>query len=148
MRLINPREQRQTFAANGRRRWVRGCLRDDRGSSAVELAILFPAILLLTFASIQVATWFLARDVALNAAQEAVTAQRGYKAPDGAGEARASNFLSQAGDWLVDPHVTVVRNGDDVHATVTGSSVPFLFRLDVSQTAHGRVERFTTDTEP
>jgi hypothetical protein len=133
--------------AGGLRAW-RDWLADDRGSSAVELAILFPAIILLTFAAVQVASWFLARDVALNAAQQAVTAQRGYNAPDGVGVARANDFLAQAGDWLVHPHVTVVRNGDDVQATVTGGSLPFVISWDVSQTAHGRVERFTTDVAP
>jgi len=129
-------------------RRLRARLADDRGSSALELAILWPAILVLTFASVQVACWFLARDVALNAAQEAVTGQRGYNAPAGAGAARANNFLAQAGDWLVNPQVSVVRNGDDVQATVTGSSLPFVFSWGVSQTAHGRVERFTTDVQP
>jgi hypothetical protein len=114
----------------------------------VELAILFPAVLLLLFASIQVAVWFLARDVALNAAQEAVTAQRGYNAPEGAGAARANDFLAQTGDWLVKPQVSVARNGDDVQATVTGTSLRFVFTFAVSQTAHGRVERFSTDTQP
>src|SRR5262245_14311076 len=110
--------------ATGRSQRLHVRLADDRGSSAVELAILFPAILVLTFASIQVASWFLARDVALNAAQEAVTAQRGYNAADGAGAARANNFLAHAGEWLANPRVTVVRNGDDVQATVTGNSLP------------------------
>ncbi|HKT00084.1 MAG TPA: TadE family protein [Rugosimonospora sp.] len=114
----------------------------------MELAILFPAIILLTFAAIQVATWFLARDVALNAAQQAVTAQRGYNAPDGVGVTRANDFLAQAGGWLVNPQVRVTRNGDDVQATVTGTSIPFVLTWGVSQTAHGRVERFTTDVAP
>ena len=113
----------------------------------MELAILFPAILLLLFASVQVAVWFLARSVALAAAQEAVTAQRAYNAQDGAGQARAAAFLARAGDWLVDPRVTVQRSGDDVTATVTGRSLPFVRTFTVSQTAHGRVERFTTEND-
>lgn len=121
---------------------------DDRGSAAVELAVAAPAILLLLFASIQVAIWFLARDVALNAAEQAVTAQRGYNAADGVGQARANTFLAQAGDWLVNPQVTVVRNGDDVQATVTGTSLRFVLAFGVSQTAHGKVEHFTTGNQP
>ena len=39
----------------------------DRGSSPVELAILWPAILLLIFGSVQIATYFTARTVALSA---------------------------------------------------------------------------------
>ena len=120
----------------------------DRGSAAVELAILFPVVLLLLFASIQAAAWFLARTVAMTAAQEAVTAERAYNAPGGAGQARAARFLNGAGDWLVGPKVTVVRNGDDVSATVTGRSLRFVLAIDVSQTAHGRVERFSTEERP
>ena len=49
---------------------VRRLLRADRGSSAVELAILAPALLLLTMIIIQFALWFQARQAALAAAQE------------------------------------------------------------------------------
>jgi Flp pilus assembly protein TadG len=127
---------------------MRRRLRSDRGSAAVELAILFPAVLLLLFASIQTAAWFLARNVAISAAQEAVTAERAYNAPNGAGQARAAKFLDSAGDWLVGPRVTVVRDGDDVSATVTGRSLRFVLAFDVSQTAHGRVERFSSEERP
>jgi Flp pilus assembly protein TadG len=49
---------------------VRGLLRADRGASAVELAILAPALLVLTVIVIQFALWFQARQAALAAAQE------------------------------------------------------------------------------
>jgi Flp pilus assembly protein TadG len=49
---------------------VRRLLRADRGSSAVELAILAPALLVLTMVVIQFALWFQARQAALAAAQE------------------------------------------------------------------------------
>jgi Flp pilus assembly protein TadG len=147
MPALRTRGRRGSPQAPGEPRRPRAHL-DDRGSSALELAILFPAILVLLFSSIQVAMWFLARDIALNAAQEAVTAQRGYDAPDGAGTARANSFLARTSGWLVNPQITVTRDGDDVRATVTGTSLPFLMTLTVSQTAHGRVERFTTDVQP
>jgi hypothetical protein len=54
----------------GRLAAVRGLLRADRGSSAVELAILAPALLILTMIVIQFALWFQARQAALAAAQE------------------------------------------------------------------------------
>lgn len=107
-----------------------------------------PTVLLLLFAGIQVAAYFLARDIALSAAQEAVTAQRGYDAPDGAGATRANDFLARTNGWLLNPNVDVTVNGDDVQATVTGTSIPWVFRFNVSQTAHGRVERFSTDAQP
>lgn len=49
---------------------IRRLLRADRGSSAIELAILAPALLLLTMVIIQFALWFQARQAALAAAQE------------------------------------------------------------------------------
>src|SRR5579875_1149649 len=56
--------------SGGRLAAVRRLLRADRGSSAVELAILAPALLLLTMIIIQFALWFQARQAALAAAQE------------------------------------------------------------------------------
>jgi hypothetical protein len=106
-----------------------------------------PAILLLLFASLQVAAWFVARATAMNAAQAAVTAQRGYDAPAGVGEEKADEFLAAAGDWLVDSDVTVNPGPVDVTATVTGEAlhlVPFM-TFHVRQQAHGTVERFTPE---
>jgi Flp pilus assembly protein TadG len=66
-RRAHPRAAR---ARTGRLAAVRGLLRADRGSSAVELAILAPALLVLTMIVIQFALWFQARQAALAAAQE------------------------------------------------------------------------------
>lgn len=131
-------------------RWA-GWVGRDRGASPVELAILLPAILLLLFASIQVAAVFLARAVALNAAQLGTTAQRAYDAPTGAGQSRARDFLARSGDWLGQPQVTVVQDGTQVTTTVQGTALSLVpgFSFEVSQRAHGTVERFTTsDGEP
>src|SRR5690606_8607282 len=94
----------------GRRRWGTRCWGTrrraprwrDRGAAPIELAIVWPAILLLVFGAVQVATYFTARTVALSAAQVGVTAARGYDATDADGRDRAEAFLAQAGDWLVD----------------------------------------------
>ncbi|MDG4827835.1 pilus assembly protein [Solwaraspora sp. WMMD1047] len=124
------------------------CHGRDRGANPVELAILMPAILVLLFGSIQTAAWFLARTTAMHAAQQAVNAQRAYQAPAGVGETQAESFLDQAGDWLVDWDVAVTVSPDtaEVSATVEGEAltiIPFLPMPDISQTAHGTVERFT-----
>lgn len=71
---------------------LRRLLRDDRGSSAIELAILAPALLILTMIIIQFALWFQARQVALAAAQE------------GAREARELSVTKSTGSW--EPQVT------------------------------------------
>lgn len=119
----------------------------DRGASPVELAILLPAILLLLFASIQVAAVFLARAVALNAAQSATNAERSYNAAPGVGRARAYDFLSRSGDWLGGAEVSVTRDGTEVTTVVRGRALSLVpgMTFAVDQRAHGTVERFTTE---
>ncbi|MET8229473.1 TadE/TadG family type IV pilus assembly protein [Micromonospora sp. NPDC005298] len=122
----------------------------ERGANPVELAVMMPVILVLLFGSIQVATVFLARSTALNAAQSGVNAQRVQQAEDGAGVARATQFLVNAGGWLVGwdtPGPTCVTTDADteVTCTVTGRSLSVIPGVDfaVQQTAHGTVERVT-----
>ncbi|WP_433393924.1 TadE/TadG family type IV pilus assembly protein [Micromonospora sp. KLBMP9576] len=121
----------------------------DRGANPVELAVLLPVILVLLFASIQTAAWFVARASALNAAQSAVNAQRLHQAPPGAGEARATRFLRAAGGWLVgweDPGPSCQTTTTEVTCTVGGRSLSVVpgVSFPVRQTAHGTVERWTT----
>jgi Flp pilus assembly protein TadG len=131
--------RRRLAAASGR----------DRGATPVELAIAFPAILILTFASIQVGAWFLARAVALNAAQVAVSSTRTLNgASPEAGEGQASDFIADTGGWLVGWDVQVSRDDEQVTATVTGNVVSVIPGIDwaVSQTARGPVERFVEES--
>ncbi|MEU7931645.1 TadE/TadG family type IV pilus assembly protein [Micromonospora echinofusca] len=121
----------------------------DRGANPVELAVAMPAILLLLFASIQTAAWFVARSTALNAAQSGVNAQRLHQAPAGAGEARAVRFLRASGGWLVgweDPAPSCLTAASEVTCTVRGRSLSVVpgVSFPVRQTAHGTVERWTT----
>ncbi|MFJ6196708.1 TadE family protein [Micromonospora sp. NPDC092111] len=118
----------------------------DRGANPVELAVVMPAVLVLLFASVQVAVWFVARSTALNAAQSGVNAQRVLQAPAGAGEARANRFLRTAGDWLVGARTQCAATATQVTCTVTGRSLTVVpgVRFQVRQTAHGTAERWTT----
>lgn len=68
----------------GRLAAIRRLLRADRGSSAVELAILAPALLVLTMIVIQFALWFQARQAALAAAQEGARDARVLSVSDSA----------------------------------------------------------------
>lgn len=120
----------------------------DQGASPVELAILFPVIMLLLFGSIQVATVFLARAVALNAAQVGVNSTRVLDGvSETEGEARARRFIDRAGDWLAPTRVVVDKGEVEVRATVTGRALSLIPGLDitVSQSARGPRERFTED---
>lgn len=122
--------------------------RRDRGAAPIELAILWPAILLLIFGGVQVATYFTARTVALSAAQIGVGTARQYDGTDAEGKAAAEAYLEQAGDWLVGWQVQdPVRDEDagEVSVTVTGDALSLVPGLswEIEQTAHGTIERFT-----
>ena len=121
-------------------------LAPDRGGSPVELAIIFPALLLLIFGAVQAATYFAARTVALTAAQTAVTVERMYDAEVGDGRAAAEDFLAGAGDWLTEVEVSdPVYTADGVSYTVSGEALSLIpgTTWRVSQSAHGTLERFT-----
>ncbi|MBM7491893.1 Flp pilus assembly protein TadG [Micromonospora luteifusca] len=143
-RATYPRWHRTVSAA--RRRLAGGDR--ERGANPVELAVLMPLILVLLFASVQIAAVFLARSTALNAAQSGVNAQRPYQARNGAGVDRATRFLNAAGGWLVGwqtTRPTCAIDDTDVTCTVRGRSLSVIPGVDfaVQQTAHGTVERLT-----
>ena len=128
-----------------------GC--GDRGSATLEIAILAPAILLLTFAVVQAGLWFYARALALAAAQEGVTAARAYRAAPSAGPARAQAFLrEQAGDSLSDTTVSSAGTTTTlVRIQVTGRSLSVLPGIPgpaVAQSAQAQRERFTLGGTP
>lgn len=133
-------------------RWLRGAARGtragrDRGSApVVELAVLWPVVVLLVFGSVQVTTYFTARTVALHAAQIAAAAERQYDATPGAGQEQAEQYLARSGDWLVDAEVdTPVRTDEEVFVTVRGEALSVVpgVTWEIEQTARGTVERFT-----
>ncbi|MFF7415688.1 TadE/TadG family type IV pilus assembly protein [Streptomyces lydicus] len=126
--------------------------RQDRGDASVQMALVMPAVLLLTLAVVQAGLWLVARGIALTAAREGVSAARTYRADPGDGADRAHAVLGRtAGDLL---QATTVRSstsgGERVHVEVSGrtlSLIPGLAGLRISQSANGTVERFTTPGE-
>ncbi|AEV86776.1 hypothetical protein ACWT_5758 [Actinoplanes sp. SE50] len=109
------------------------------------MVVIIPTALLLLFLSLQVAMWSYARSIALTAAQEGLTAARGYNSSAAAGTARAQDFITRAGgDSLTGARVSVTRTATQASVTVTGSSLSLVpgLRFRVSQTATGPVERF------
>jgi hypothetical protein len=116
------------------------------------MAILWPAIVLALFASVQIATYFTARSLALTAAQAAVTAERQLGAHPGAGKARAQRLLAGAGDWLTPPDSAnsvgePVYTGTGVSYTVRGRAISLVpgVSWEIEQTAHGTLEQFTVN---
>src|SRR5438105_319317 len=79
----------------------------DRGASAIELAIVAPALLLLIFVMIQVGLWLYARNVAQQSAREGVSYLRnvidGAAAASAmsAAEIKARNYAVAVGDGTI-----------------------------------------------
>lgn len=119
----------------------------DRGESSIQMAIIFPFVILVTIAVVQAAMWVHARNIALTAAREGVAAARTYQAPEGAGAGRARETLDRiAGSSL--NQSTVSTSGSttaEVRVTVTGnapSMIPGIAGLSVSQSAGAPRERW------
>lgn len=131
--------------------------RADGGASALELAILAPALLFLIFFMIQAALWLYGRNVALQAAREGVSQLRLVQATEDIGAARdrarasAERFAGVVGgNTLLDPAATTgydENNSGQVRITVTGHTVSLMpgVTLHVTQTATGEIERFEPD---
>ncbi|MER8009695.1 TadE family protein [Streptomyces sp. NPDC094149] len=124
------------------RRW-----RDDRGDTAIQMAIIFPFVLLATVAVIQASMWYYARQIALTAAREGLTAARAYQSSPADGAVQARNVLGRtAGDSLSGYSVSASSNGQRVQVQVSGtamSMIPGISGLQVTQSASGPVERWT-----
>ncbi|MGW6216467.1 TadE/TadG family type IV pilus assembly protein [Streptomyces sp. NPDC055109] len=131
--------------------WEERCLRDDRGDTSIQMAIVFPFVLLATIAVVQASMWFYARQIALTAAREGLTAARAYQSGPADGRARAASVLGRsAGDSLVGYSVAAGSDGQRVRVQVSGtalSMIPGLPGLHVSQSASGPVERWTVPGE-
>lgn len=125
----------------------------DRGSSAVELAILAPLLIMMTMLIIQFAIWFDARHAALAAAQagdriareEAATTQTW--ASDS--ETEADNYFHALDTSVISLINTPVaqRTGDNqVAVTVTGKLNGVIpIPMTISVTVSGPVECFRTE---
>ncbi|WP_448060640.1 TadE family protein [Cellulomonas hominis] len=119
----------------------------------MEIAILFPVLLLVIITIVQYGLWFHARSIALAAAQEGVTAARLYQADRASGPERARGFVDAHGsDSLTEVVATSTTPGpDQIGVQVTGralSILPGVPGLTVTQTAEGSLERFTTAGGP
>ncbi|MFI0242571.1 TadE family protein [Streptomyces sp. NPDC016845] len=125
---------------------------DDRGSSPIQYAVLFPVVLALTFLLIQGVLWAYARNLAYIAARSGVGAGRLYEASPATGAARAHKTLEDlAGNLLT--HASVSSAGssrDTLRIRVTGQALTMLpgYHLTVAATMTGPVEDWTTPGAP
>ncbi|WP_369383255.1 TadE/TadG family type IV pilus assembly protein [Streptomyces sp. cg36] len=121
--------------------------RDDRGDTSIQIAIVFPFVLLATLAVIQASMWYYARQIALTAAREGLTAARSYQSTPADGAAQARHVLERtAGDSLRGYSVAASSDGQRVRIRVSGtalSMIPGVPGLHIRQSASGPVERWT-----
>lgn len=131
--------------------WQKNRWSDDRGDTSIQMAIIFPFVLLATVAVIQASMWFYARQIALTAAREGLTAARSYQSSPADGAARTREVLARtAGDSLVGYSISAGSDGQRVRVQVSGtamSMIPGISGLQVTQSASGPVERWTGPDE-
>src|SRR5436853_75461 len=79
----------------------RGGRGDDRGSSTVEVAILFPIIVVLLLAGPQLAMWYFARQAAEAAGAAGARAASVDRAPAGSGASAGEDYLRRLGTGTI-----------------------------------------------
>ena len=122
-------------------------LRGERGSASLELAVVFPVVLLLVFTIVQAGIYFHARTLAITAAQEGLRAASTVTGAADEGQDQAASFLTRAADgWITNPTINAQRTPTTATVTVTGRAIsllPGVPGLPIHQEATGPVERPT-----
>ena len=123
-------------------------LHGDTGVTTSQAAILFPAVLFWLMLVVQYGLWWHAKQVANEAAAEAVDAAQLPRASEADGDAAARRFLVQTGN-LTDITVVVDRTPALVTAEVKGRAPQLVPGFDWSVTARtqGPVERFIPEPQ-
>ena len=125
-----------------------GRFRSERGMTTIQVAILFPAVLLWLMLIVQYGLWWHAKQVANAAAAEAVDAAQVSDGSAAEGEAAASGYLAQSGN-LGNVTVTVDRQPTVVVAEVRGDAPQLVpgFSWSVTARSEAPVERFIPEPE-
>ncbi|MGH2728819.1 MAG: TadE family protein [Actinomycetota bacterium] len=94
--------------------------RSERGTAALELAIVAPVLMVLVLGIVQFGLWYHAEHVARTAAVEAARLAAAEDGTESGAEARASDVLSAGlGHAAEEPAVDVTIGSDTVRAQVT-----------------------------
>jgi Flp pilus assembly protein TadG len=127
---------------------MRQRLRDERGMSTVQVAILFPAVLIWLMLIVQYGLWWHAKQVANAAASEGVEAAQVGGASESDGEAAVAKYLAEAGN-LDNVTVTVDRQAEVVIVEVRGEAPQLVPGISWSVAARSTepVERFIPEGE-
>jgi len=122
----------------------------DRGASAVELAILAPALIFVSLLIVQFAIWFDARHAALAAAQQGDLVAREDAATNpggwqGLAQNAATSYYKGLNTSLISGVTAQTAQGQNgtVSVTVSGKMTG-IWPLTISETVSGPVECFRT----
>lgn len=123
-------------------------VRDERGMTTIQVAILFPVILFWLMLIVQYGLWWHAKQVANAAAAEAVDAAQVSTGSARDGEDAAASYLAQSGN-LDNITVTVSREPTVVTVEVRGDAPQLVpgFAWSVTARSTAPVERFIPEPE-
>ena len=123
-------------------------VRDERGMTTIQVAILFPVVLFWIMLIVQYGLWWHAKQVANAAAAEAVDAAQVSTGSARDGEDAAASYLAQSGN-LDNITVTVSREPTVVTVEVRGDAPQLVpgFAWPVTARSTAPVERFIPEPE-
>lgn len=130
---------------------MRSRVRGERGTSAIELVLYTPLLMITMIITIQFSLTYLAKQSASAAAREAARVARVTGDPAQGRTKGMTSAASLGRGVLTGSQVTVVRVGDSMRATVSGRGkqlLPFVPSPRVEETSQGRIEQYETDTAP
>ena len=123
-------------------------VRDERGMTTIQVAILFPVVLFWIMLIVQYGLWWHAKQVANAAAAEAVDAAQVSTGSARDGEDAAASYLAQSGNL---DNITVTVSREPTVVTVEGrGDAPQLvpgFAWSVTARSTAPVERFIPEPE-
>ena len=127
---------------------MRRRLRDERGTTTIQVAILFPVVLFWIMLIVQYGLWWHAKQVANAAASEAVDAAQVSSGTATDGEDAAAAYLAQAGN-LDNVTISVSREPTTVTVEVRGDAPRLVpgFEWSVTARSTAPVERFIPEPE-
>jgi len=133
-------------------RWGARLRRDD-GSTTVEMAVLFPILLVLLLTVVQAGMWWHARNLALAAAQAGVQVARTTTGTTDAAEEAARSYLDRAGgSATTDATVHASLTAEEAQVAVSATAPRVLpipgLEITINQTAHARRELFSIPGGP
>jgi len=126
---------------------------DERGSSSVEFAILFPVVVALLLAGPQLGMWYFAREAADAAAQAGARAASASAATGGAGQRAADTYLARLGTGTITSYSVIEEDTATTVSVHIVAQVPNVIPLPgltptVDVTVVRGKERFTTPESP